>query len=495
MAYIPSYKDQAWLLPPAIDDLIPEDHICFLVEALVDGQDYSDFDLDYSGAGHPAYHPRILVKLLVMGIMDRVRSSRRLARNARENVVYMYLAEKLAPDFRTISDFRKSHPELIKTVFRHTVRLAKEEGMLDLTHVATDGSKVKANASGKRVLTREELGVLLRFVDGELEAWAKRDDLENREYGEIRGMDQLPEQSRKTVRKAVDHYLRRMKENGPNEKDEIRDRLEDAEKEVDENVLKKVSVTDPGSRFMKNAKGKIELSYNPQVTVDRNGFIRANEGGQSAADAGHLNPQIEQAEENLGGLPEGLKWSCDAGYYASGNLEFMEDKKIDGYLPDNNESKSGQPFDKRNFSYDREKDRWICPAGQNVAYSGTHYDKQKGKEVRVYRGESCCSCALSRECTRQKEGVRSLKMFPGEEAREAMRAKMKTVGAEAVYKLRQQVVEPVLGDIKENKGFRSFMTRGIRGAQTEWNLICAAVNIQKIWRKMKGPGRFSYQQA
>jgi len=150
MAYIPSYKDQSWLLPPAIDDLIPEDYICFLVETLVEAQDYSHFDLQYSGAGHPAYHPRILVKLLVMGILDRVRSSRRLARNARENVVYMYLAEKLMPDFRTISDFRKNNPGLIKDVFRHTVRLAREEGMLDLNHLSTDGSKVKANASAGR---------------------------------------------------------------------------------------------------------------------------------------------------------------------------------------------------------------------------------------------------------------------------------------------------------------------------------------------------------
>jgi transposase len=203
MAYISSYKDQSWLLPPAIDDLIAEDHICFLVEALVDAQDYTEFDREYSGAGHPTYHPRILIKLLLMGIIDRVRSSRRLARNARENVVYMYLAEKLAPDFRTISDFRKNHPRLINEVFRHTVRLAKEEGMLDLSHVSTDGSKVKANASGKRVLTKEELAILMRFVNRELEAWAKQDDLEEREFGEVRGLDQLPKQSRNTVQKAA----------------------------------------------------------------------------------------------------------------------------------------------------------------------------------------------------------------------------------------------------------------------------------------------------
>lgn len=425
MAYIPSYRDQVWLLPPAIDDLIPEDHICFLVEALADAQNYGDFDLAYAGAGAPAYHPRILVKLLVMGILDRVRSSRRLARQARENVIYMYLAEKLAPDFRTISDFRKAHPELIQAVFRHTVRLAKEEGLLDLTHVSTDGSKVKANASRKRVLTRDELSVLLRFVEEELEAWAEQDDREDQALGEMRGLDQLPDQSRKTVRKAVERYVRRIKAKGPEEKGEIQEGLEEAEKEVEDKGLTKVSLTDPGSRFMKNAQGKIELSYNPQVTVARNGLILANTVGQNAADVGELRAQIEQTEKALGGLLEGLIWSCDAGYYGSGNLEFMEEKGINGYLPDNNESKGRYPFDKRNFGYDRGQDRWVCPTGQAVVYAGTHYDKQKGKAVRVYQGISCRVCVRSQECTRQKGRIRYLKMLPGEAAREAMRAKLK----------------------------------------------------------------------
>src|SRR4030066_2260960 len=190
MAYIQSYKGQSWLLPPSIEDLIPDDHICFLVESLVDSLDYSAFDIQYSGAGHPAYHPRILLKLLVMGVLDRVRSSRRLARNARENVVFMYLSEKLAPDFRTISDFRKDNPELVKEVFKHTVSFAKEEGLLDLSYLSTDGSKIKANASNKRVFTREELEVLVKFVDGELEEWAKQDVIEEKAFGDLRGSDQ-----------------------------------------------------------------------------------------------------------------------------------------------------------------------------------------------------------------------------------------------------------------------------------------------------------------
>jgi transposase len=109
MAYIQSQSGQSWLLPPSLEDLIPEDHICYLIESLVDSLDYSLFDIRYSGAGYPAYHPRVLLKLLIMGVLDRVRSSRRLARNARDNVGYMYLSEKLTPDFRTISDFRKDN--------------------------------------------------------------------------------------------------------------------------------------------------------------------------------------------------------------------------------------------------------------------------------------------------------------------------------------------------------------------------------------------------
>ena len=220
MAYIQSHKGQSWLLPPSIEDLIPDDHICFLVEGLVDSLEYSTFDIRYSGAGHPAYHPRILLKLLMMGVLDKVRSSRRLAKNARENIVYMYLSEKLSPDFRTISDFRKDNPELVKEVFKHTVSFAKEEGLLDLSHLSTDGSKVKANASNRRVLTKEELDVLLRFIDEELEEWAKQDTLEDNAFGEIRGTDQLPHQSKKTIQKAVQYYIKKLKENGPEFKEQ-----------------------------------------------------------------------------------------------------------------------------------------------------------------------------------------------------------------------------------------------------------------------------------
>ena len=109
MVYIESYKGQQWLFPPAIEDLIPKDHVCYIVESFVESLDFSKFDIKYAGAGHPAYHPRIILKILTMGFIDKIRSSRRLARNSRENVIYIYLSEKLSPDFRTVSDFRKNN--------------------------------------------------------------------------------------------------------------------------------------------------------------------------------------------------------------------------------------------------------------------------------------------------------------------------------------------------------------------------------------------------
>jgi transposase len=489
MAYIESYGGQSWLLPPSLEDLIPEDHICFLIEGLVDSLDYGCFDIRYSGAGHPAYHPKILVKLLIMGVLDRVRSSRRLARNARENLVYIYLAEKLTPDFRTISDFRKNNPDLLKEVFKHTVSFAKEEGLLDLSHLSTDGTKVKANASNRRVLTKEELAVLRSFVDGELQEWAEIDESEDRQFGELRGSDQLSRQGKKLVQKAAQYYVKRAKEEGHVFIGRLREGLQGAQDKVNEEGLKQVSTTDPDSRFMKNKKGRIELSYNPQVTVDKGGFILASDVGQNAADVGQLQPQVIQTTGNLGGIADSIIWSFDSGYFSGENIAFLSDRKIDAYMPDNSGTRANNPYDKKNFTYNKQRDEYICPADHPLTYLGEHFDRQRDKMVRVYRGQRCLGCEHQRLCTKQKDGIRSLKVFPHEVHCNAMTEKMKTPAARYIYKLRQQIVEPVIGDIKENKGLRTFLTRGINSVRSEFNLACTAVNLKKIWECLKGRGK------
>ncbi len=479
MAYIQSNKDQAWLLPPSVEDLIPEDHVCYLVESLMDSMDFRRFDLKYGGAGHPAYHPKVLLKILVMGVMDRVRSSRRLAKNARENVVYMYLSEKLTPDFRTISDFRKDNPAIVKAAFRHTVTLGKQEGLLDLSQLSSDGSKVKANASNRRVLSREELEFLLKFADKELEEWAQQDASEEKAFGELRGFDQLSGNSKKTVQKAAEHYVRKMKQRGDAFKEELKDKLKRAEEESEKSGARQTSTTDPESRFIKNSKGRIELSYNAQVTVDRKGFILSSDVCGDASDAGQLEPQVLQVEENLGALPEGVSWSFDAGYFGGSNINFLGDKKIDGYIPEN-EKRSVNPYDKRNFKYDAERDEYICPEEKRLPYLGENFDRQKNKVVRIYKGEGCIGCKAQIRCTSRRDGIRYIKEFPYEAQRNAMREKMKSQRSNELYALRSRTVEPVFGDIKENKGLRNFLTRRLERVKIEFNLVCIACNLRKI---------------
>src|SRR5674536_191349 len=138
MAFIESSKNRVWTLPPDIRDLIPSDHICYLIESFVDMTDFSEFEIRYDGSGYPAYHPCILCKILIQSMLDRVRPSRAIARNARENVVYMYLAENLQPDFRTISDFRKENEKLIAELFKNTVKAAKDLGVIGLEQLRND---------------------------------------------------------------------------------------------------------------------------------------------------------------------------------------------------------------------------------------------------------------------------------------------------------------------------------------------------------------------
>ncbi|MDP6626362.1 MAG: IS1182 family transposase [Methanopyri archaeon] len=483
MSYIPSLHKQAWLLAPSIEDMIPADHICYLVEALIATIDFTGFDERYAGPGHPAYHPRVILKLLVMGVLDKIRSSRKLARNARENVVYMYLAEKLAPDFRTISDFRKQNEDLVKQLFKHTVTLAKQEGMLDLTQLATDGTKIKANAANKRSLTKEELEFMTRFVDEELDEWAKQDQIEDEAFGSLRGHDQLPGKSKKKVQAVVRRYVNKTKEKGDAFKEDASRKLEKARQEMEQHDLNKVSTTDTDCRFMKSKKGKIEFSYNPQVTTDGDGFIIASDVSQDVTDSKQLKPQVLQTEENLGQLPEGTSWNFDNGYFGGENLAFLKQKGIDAYIA--TEKPDPNPYSADKFIHDPKKNEYTCPAGHVLRFLSERYEKKTARWFSIYKSDNCHTCPHQRSCTKNRTGVRYLKIRPHPELRDEMIAKMRTKKAQETYSSRAKTVEPAIGCIKHNLGVRDFLTRGLRTVRTEFTLACTALNIRKLWLRTR----------
>ena len=184
MVYKQTQKGQNWLLPLSIKDMIPADHVCFLVEDFVEGLDYSTFDMIYAGAGNPAYHPRILMKILVQGMLHKVRSSRKLAGATRENVVFMHLAEKVNPDFRTIARFRKENEAFVKTAFKKTVEIAAEHKMIDLSFLSIDGTMIKAYAGRKQYVDKKGLDMLDKAIDKMMKEDIALDELEEQLFGE-----------------------------------------------------------------------------------------------------------------------------------------------------------------------------------------------------------------------------------------------------------------------------------------------------------------------
>ncbi len=489
MAYIASNKDQNWLLPPNVKDMIPGDHICFLIEDVVDKLDFSDFDVKYSGAGHPAYYPRIICKILTQSMIDRVRSSRAIARNARENVVFMYLAENLAPDFRTISDFRKNNRKLLKDIFKITVSTAKELGAIGLEQLSIDGSKLKACAANNSSVTKDQLDVIEQYVNNELKEGIEIDKIEDKHFKDCRGYDQLKETDKKKIKSLIAKYYKQIKKDEHDRVSEIKDTIKEARNELEENELDKVSLTDPEARFMKNKKGRMELSYNPQITADHKvGIIVANDVCKDSTDNHQLEPQIELAEENCGKLKEGTKVTIDNGYYNGENIHYLNTKRLDAYIPDQEDSQKAKGkkvevdrFDKRNFKYNEKKDMYICPEGKLLIFQREGFDKGKKKNLRLYKGVSCKTCPNHNHCTKRKDGIRSVKMYPFEKERKEMAKKMQTQKAKKVYKERKEVVERIIGHYKENLGFRDFLTRSLDTVKNEFNLVCAAHNLKKIW--------------
>jgi len=489
MVFIKSSKNEIWTLPPDIRDLIPSDHICYLVESFIDQMDFSEFEIRYDGSGHPAYHPSIICKILIQSMIDRVRPSRAIARNVRENIVYMYLAEKLQPDFRTISDFRKENENLIIELFKNTVKAAKDLGVIGLEQLSTDGSKVKASASRKSAVTKNVLEVIEEYVKNELKKGIEIDKVEDEHFGNCRGYDQLNKSEKHKVKAVVVKYIKQVnKDESGDRKKEIEDTIKEALNEFEKDSIDNVSLTDQESRFMINKKGTVELAYNTQITVDHKlGIIVANDVCQDRNDTYQLKPQIEMVEENCGLLKVGTKICADTGYYSGNNIHYLNDKKLDPYIPDQEVTKKIKVnvedirFDISNFEYNEENDEFICPENQRLKFLREGYEKERRRKYRIYNGTKCQKCEFSKNCTKRMDGIRQLKIAEFSKERKQLADKMKTEEAKKIFGQRQQVVEPAIGNYKENLGFREFLTRGIKSVRNEFNLVCTAANLRKIW--------------
>jgi transposase len=494
---------QSWLLPLSVTDLIRVGHICYLVIAIVNSIDVSEIENKYRcKPGNPAYPRRMLLRLLVQAAIDGVWSSRKIDNLAHENVVYMYLAGNEKPDFRTLCKFRSENKELIEAIFKETVTFAKALGILSLGHLSSDGTKTKASASNDNTLNKAEIEAIREIIEHGIAV----DEEEDKLYGDKRG-DELPPElntqqkireklkeieqaSGRKLKSVVAKIIEQHTLGDENQKEQIIEKLDKAEEELNKSGQSAVSITDPEARFMKNKKGRIELSYNPQITVDHDsGIIVANDVTQDCTDHAQLEPQVNSTLENVGELPEDAKMSFDNGYFSGANLQYLETNGLDGYIPDSKQAQEMKgnkpkmsPFSKDSFYYDEETDQFLCPGGEILSRKGEY--EYNGKPMYAYYGANCAECPFGSECAGEgKMKVITSDGYEGERRR--MAAKMRSEAGKEAYKMRKETVEWPFGNIKQNMKFREFMTRGIEKVKIEYNLVCTAHNLKVIWGKLE----------
>ncbi len=420
-SYLP---EQDLLLPPSLQDWLPEGHLAYFVSEVVDQLDLSAIESYYEKEerGYPPYHPRMIVKVLVYGYCVGVFSSRKLQKRLQEDVGFRVLAAGNEPDFRTLSDFRKLHLPTLQGLFEQVLEMALEVGAVKVGRVAIDGTKMKGNASKHKAMSygwmKEEQKRLKQEVQNLLAEAERVDAEEDARYGDQRG-DELPaELQRREERLRRIRLAKRALEERARKEAQAKGG-DPAPVKPDEKA--QYCFTDPESRILKGADGFVQ-GYNAQIAVEaETQLIVAQAVTQAANDKQQLIPMIEQVEQQSGQKPEQVL--ADSGYASEENLGAAEAAQVDVYV--------AVARDKHHAPQSS------CPRGPLPA-TATRIDR--------------------------------------------MRRKLKTKIGRAIYARRKTIVEPVFGQVKQAQGFRQFLLRGLEKVQAEWALVCLAHNVLKVHR-------------
>jgi transposase len=433
--------DQALLLPPSAHDFVPADHLSrFVVTLVTEELDVSAIMASYQGEkGQPPYHPAMMVSLLLYAYAVGVYSSRKIAKACMERVDFMAIVALQAPDFRTVSEFRRRHLAALSALFVQVLKLCAAAGLVQLGHVALDGTKIKANASKHKAMSyaymKEREAELQAEVDSWLKAAEAADAAEDKAYGVDRRGDEMPEWvANKEARlaklrqakaeleaeakaKAAAEKAARERAAGNDDGDKPQGGGKPASPPGTPDPKAQRNFTDPESRILKTKDGYIQ-GYNAQAAVDAKAqIIVAHTLTNSGSDQGQLAPLLDGIRANLGRNPD--EASADAGYCSTANLRTLSRRRIKGYL-----------------ATGRQK----------------HGTKSATAKRPAKRGS-----LLAR-----------------------MTERLRRAGHRSRYRLRKQVVEPVFGQIKEARGFRQFLLRGLAKVEAEWAMICTAHNIRKL---------------
>lgn len=451
----PYSPNQVYLLPPNMNDWLPEGHLAWFINDVVDHLNLQSLYAVYEQGGdrgQPPYHPAMMLKLLVYGYCTGKPSSRKLEKATWEDVAYRVLSADQHPDHDSIAAFRKRHLTVLSGLFLQVLRVCQEAGLVKLGHVALDGTKVKANASKHKAMSYARMGkaeeTLAKEIAGLLKEAEETDAAEDAKAGKGQRGDELPEELKKResrlekIRAAKAQLEAEAKETARRRAEDVRERLQARTREERETGQKargkrpvvpdpdqalpeptaQRNFTDPESRIMKDGASKgFEQAYNAQIVVeDASQVIVAVGVTQDANDKRQLIPMVKKVEENLGELPEHV--SADAGYFSETNVAAKDLERVNLYIPPDRQA--------------------------------------HGANLLPVRGRPPKNLSVA----------------------DRMRRTLRTKAGRNVYRFRKAIVEPVFGQIKEARGFRRFSLRGLANVEAEWTLVCLTHNLLKLFR-------------
>jgi len=513
-AVAPQRREQMVLFAERLDEAVPAEHAVRLLDAILSRLDWSQWEAAYHlRLGQPAIHPRVLSGVLLYGLLTRIRSSRALEEALVVRLDYRWLAEGRTIDHTTLSEFRRRHPAELKELFVQICRVARELGLLSLSRLAFDGTRVRSSnrRSGTRTpqeLRAEQAECAAKFAEFAAEAEDARDE-------EVFGL-------------ASPHLL-------PAELADARRRQQQIEAALAElnrleaagqTLPSRLPLTDPESRVMPNKEGGFAPNYTPTATVDvASGLIvEATVLGVVNEDQ-HLIPAIEAVQEQFGLAQPPGEVLVDGLIGTGANLAAAEERGITVYspcavpdpanpalrddptrpvpaeqwdrLPTKNvkvSGKSSTQLDKSAFVYDAERDSYRCPAGQELPYTNTTREASgSGERIRRrYQADeaACAACPLRARCLQGKARARSINREQYEPHRERHAQRMATPEAQEIYAERRHAGEQPFATIKHHFGLRRFLLRGLEGVQAEWHWATSAFNLHTLMsllRSRAGP--------
>ena len=496
-----------------LEEDIPQNHPVRLVNEVVNGLSDSLFDALHPGGGRPSYPPKMLTKILLYAYTQRIYSSRQMAKAVRENIMFMWLAGRLRPDFRTLNRFRSERVQgLLETVFASVLELLVQEGHVSLDHYFVDGTKIEANANRytfvwkKAVVHRqaklqEKVRILFAsMADMQQEedtTYAEADLPECEESHELTPakVEQMTQQLEKRllkqpqdkpVKKAV-RLLRR----------DLLPRLGKYEAQLEQcGDRNSFSKTDPDATFLRMKEdhmrnGQLKPGYNVQIGTE-NQFILGYSVHQRAGDSKCLTPHLEHWQKKWGRFPRTL--IADAGYGSEENYSDLEEKQIQAFVKYSHyhkEKSRAWKTDIRkldNWTYDEEEDRWTCPNGRLLTFAFERMTKtERDYEIRTrhYRSTNCEACPLREACTKA-EGNREIAVsLTYHKQKQAMRERLRSEEGYALSVRRMIEPESVFGQLKNNREFRRFRLRGLEKVSLEVGWLCLAHNLLKQAAKRK----------